>query len=109
MDATGSMGSYISSATKNIETICDNVRTIKKAEHEIIGEILTLCQSLLQIIRSEQLAGPGALRVGLLAYRDHPPQDHTYIVKNCELMLSHYRISSSLCSNSVFKLVLHQK
>ncbi|UZJ57284.1 hypothetical protein CBS101457_006604 [Exobasidium rhododendri] len=58
MDATGSMGSYIASATKNIETICDN------------------------IIRSEQLSGPGALRVGLLAYRDHPPQDHTYIVKN---------------------------
>lgn len=25
MDATGSMGSYIASATKNIETICDNV------------------------------------------------------------------------------------
>ncbi|PWN33782.1 uncharacterized protein FA14DRAFT_180417 [Meira miltonrushii] len=58
MDATGSMGSYIASATKNIETICDN------------------------IIRSEQLSGPGALRLGLLAYRDHPPQDHTYIVKN---------------------------
>lgn len=58
MDATGSMGSYIASATKNIETICDN------------------------IIRSEQLSSPGALRLGLLAYRDHPPQDHTYIVKN---------------------------
>ena len=25
MDATGSMGSYIREATKNIETICDNV------------------------------------------------------------------------------------
>ncbi|SNX82481.1 uncharacterized protein MEPE_01187 [Melanopsichium pennsylvanicum] len=58
MDATGSMGSYINSATKNIETICEN------------------------IIRSEQLSGPGALRIGLIAYRDHPPQDHTYIVKN---------------------------
>ncbi|KAJ9477633.1 VWFA domain-containing protein [Pseudozyma hubeiensis] len=58
MDATGSMGSYINSATKNIETICEN------------------------IVRSEQLNGPGALRIGLIAYRDHPPQDHTYIVKN---------------------------
>lgn len=58
MDATGSMGSYINSATKNIETICEN------------------------IIRSEQLSGPGALRIGLIAYRDHPPQDHTYVVKN---------------------------
>ncbi|KIS71189.1 uncharacterized protein UMAG_11280 [Mycosarcoma maydis] len=58
MDATGSMGSYINSATKNIETICEN------------------------IIHSEQLSGPGALRIGLIAYRDHPPQDHTYIVKN---------------------------
>ncbi|PWN50387.1 vWA-like protein [Violaceomyces palustris] len=57
MDATGSMGSYINSATKNIETICEN------------------------IIQSEQL-GPGALRIGLIAYRDHPPQDHTYVVKN---------------------------
>jgi hypothetical protein len=28
MDATGSMGSYIASATKNIETICDNVSAI---------------------------------------------------------------------------------
>ncbi|GAC72678.1 hypothetical protein L1887_48595 [Cichorium endivia] len=58
MDATGSMGSYINSATKNIETICEN------------------------IIHSEQLSGPGALRIGLIAYRDHPPQDHSYIVKN---------------------------
>ncbi|SPO22595.1 uncharacterized protein UTRI_01273 [Ustilago trichophora] len=58
MDATGSMGSYINSATKNIETICEN------------------------IIHSEQLSGPGALRIGLIAYRDHPPQDHTYVVKN---------------------------
>ncbi|KAE8251076.1 hypothetical protein A4X13_0g4169 [Tilletia indica] len=58
MDATGSMGSYISSATKNIETICD------------------------EIIRSEELSTPNALRIGLIAYRDHPPQDHTYITKN---------------------------
>lgn len=47
------------SATHNIETICD------------------------QIVQSELLAQDGALRVGLIAYRDHPPQDHVYIVKNC--------------------------
>lgn len=42
MDCTGSMGSYIASATKNIETICDN------------------------IITSERLSAPGALRIGLV-------------------------------------------
>lgn len=29
MDSTGSMGSYIREATKNIETICDNVSSMK--------------------------------------------------------------------------------
>ena len=29
------------------------------------------------------LDAEGALRLGLIAYRDHPPQDHVYIVKNC--------------------------
>lgn len=58
MDATGSMGSYIREATKNIETICDH------------------------IVQSEQLPSPGSLRVGLISFRDHPPQDHTYITKN---------------------------
>jgi hypothetical protein len=58
MDATGSMGSYIDSATKNIETICDN------------------------IIQSEKLSTTGALRVGLVSFRDHPPQDYTYVTKN---------------------------
>lgn len=57
MDATGSMGSYIASATNHIETICDN------------------------IIKSEQLSTPGSLRVGLVAFRDHPPQDYSYITK----------------------------
>lgn len=57
MDATGSMGSYIASATKNIETICDN------------------------IIQSEQLSTPGALRIGLVAFRDHPPQDYSFVTK----------------------------
>ncbi|EJD45660.1 elongation factor-2 kinase [Auricularia subglabra TFB-10046 SS5] len=57
-DCTGSQGSYISSATKNIEEICAN------------------------IFESGKLQRPEDLRVGLVAYRDHPPQDHTYITKN---------------------------
>lgn len=57
-DCTGSQGSYISSATKNIETICAN------------------------IFESGKLQQQEDLRVGLVAYRDHPPQDHTYVTKN---------------------------
>lgn len=57
-DCTGSQGSYITSATKNIEQICAH------------------------IFESGRLQSPDDLRVGLVAFRDHPPQDHTYIVKN---------------------------
>ncbi|KAG9315795.1 hypothetical protein JVU11DRAFT_3444 [Chiua virens] len=57
-DCTGSQGSYISSATKNIEEICAH------------------------IFESGRLQSPEDLRVGLVAFRDHPPQDHTYVVKN---------------------------
>ncbi|KAJ6621904.1 elongation factor-2 kinase [Mycena sp. CBHHK59/15] len=57
-DCTGSQGSYISSATKNIEQICAH------------------------IFESGKLQSREDLRVGLVAFRDHPPQDHTYIVKN---------------------------
>ncbi|GBE85180.1 hypothetical protein SCP_0703660 [Sparassis crispa] len=57
-DCTGSQGSYISSATKNIEEICNH------------------------IYESGRLQAPEDLRVGLVAYRDHPPQDHTYVTKN---------------------------
>ncbi|KAI0320543.1 elongation factor-2 kinase [Amylostereum chailletii] len=57
-DCTGSQGSYISSATKNIELICQN------------------------IYESGKLQSQEDLRVGLVAFRDHPPQDHTYITKN---------------------------
>ena len=57
-DCTGSQGSYISSATKNIEAICAH------------------------IFESSKLQRPEDLRVGLVAYRDHPPQDHTYVTKN---------------------------
>ena len=57
-DCTGSQGSYISSATRNIEEICAH------------------------IFESGKLQAREDLRVGLVAFRDHPPQDHTYIVKN---------------------------
>ncbi|GAA5907161.1 vWA domain-containing protein [Sporobolomyces salmoneus] len=58
LDCTGSMGSYIASATKNIELICDN------------------------IIQSGRLTSAESLRVGLIAYRDYPPQDNSYITKS---------------------------
>ncbi|KAF5372264.1 hypothetical protein D9757_009627 [Collybiopsis confluens] len=57
-DCTGSQGSYISSATKNIENICGHIFESGKLQHV------------------------QDLRIGLVAFRDHPPQDHTYIVKN---------------------------
>ncbi|KAH7911739.1 hypothetical protein BJ138DRAFT_1005998 [Hygrophoropsis aurantiaca] len=57
-DCTGSQGSYISSATRNIEEICGH------------------------IFESGRLQSREDLRVGLIAFRDHPPQDHTYITKN---------------------------
>lgn len=61
LDCTGSMGSYIASATKNIELIVENIQ------------------------QSEKLSSPQALRIGLIAYRDHPPQDNSYITKTHEL------------------------
>ncbi|KAG6335562.1 hypothetical protein ID866_3525 [Astraeus odoratus] len=57
-DCTGSQGSYISSATRNIQEICAH------------------------IFESGKLQSQEDLRVGLVAFRDHPPQDHTYVVRN---------------------------
>ncbi|KAF8580113.1 elongation factor-2 kinase [Ramaria rubella] len=56
-DCTGSQGSYISSATKNIEEICASIFASGKLVHQ------------------------EDLRVGLVAFRDHPPQDHTYVTR----------------------------
>ncbi|GAA5906923.1 hypothetical protein JCM8208_003711 [Rhodotorula glutinis] len=58
LDCTGSMGSYIASATKNIELICEN------------------------IVHSGSLPNADCLRIGLVAYRDYPPQDNSYITKS---------------------------
>ncbi|KAI5989077.1 hypothetical protein EDD15DRAFT_2389148 [Pisolithus albus] len=57
-DCTGSQGSYIASATRNIQEICAH------------------------IFESGKLQSSEDLRVGLVAFRDHPPQDHTYVTKN---------------------------
>ncbi|TIB82847.1 hypothetical protein E3Q08_03240 [Wallemia mellicola] len=58
MDSTGSMGSYLDNATKNVIEICQT------------------------IIQSEKLQGEHALRLGLISYRDSKPQDYTYETKN---------------------------
>jgi Mg-chelatase subunit ChlD len=58
VDNTGSMGSYIE-VTKS--KILEIIRTIKKEE---------LCHRL---------------RVGLVAYRDHPPEEETWVVQKFEL------------------------
>jgi hypothetical protein len=47
----------IASATQNIEKICD------------------------AIISSEKLPSADALRLAVVAYRDHPPQDVSYVTK----------------------------
>jgi len=53
MDCTGSMGSYIHAAKKNIQAI------------------------VAKLVQSEGYD----LRFGLISYRDHPPQDQTYVTK----------------------------
>lgn len=52
-----SMGSYISAATTHIHQICD------------------------MILASDKLSSASCLRIALVAYRDHPPQDHTWLLK----------------------------
>lgn len=53
MDCTGSMGSYINAAKQSIQAIIS--RIIQQANADV--------------------------RLGLIAYRDHPPQDMTYVTK----------------------------
>ncbi|KAJ9099025.1 hypothetical protein QFC20_005782 [Naganishia adeliensis] len=71
-DATGSMGSYIASATKNIEEICN------------------------QIVTHGQLERPDDLRIAIVAYRDHPPQDRTYVTKTLQFTSSIQEIHTFL-------------
>jgi len=71
-DCTGSQGSYITSATKNIEEICAT------------------------IFASGKLTHPEDLRVGLIAFRDHPPQDHTYITRKFDFTSDIRKVHESL-------------
>lgn len=68
MDCTGSMGCYIQAAKQNIEAI---VTRLVAHEHY-------------------------DLRFGLVAYRDHPPQDMTYIVKTFPFTTSLQTMQSNL-------------
>lgn len=73
-DCTGSQGSYISSATKNIEEICNH------------------------IYESGKLQAREDLRIGLVAYRDHPPQDHTYVTRNFGFSSDISKVHNNLAS-----------
>nr|XP_022308187.1 uncharacterized protein LOC111114190 [Crassostrea virginica] len=53
MDCTGSMGSYIASAKENIEAIVQKIST----------------------------SGISSIRFGLVEYRDHPPQDNSFVTR----------------------------
>ncbi|KAF8960694.1 hypothetical protein BDZ97DRAFT_1289607 [Flammula alnicola] len=56
-DTTGSQGPYIQAARKAIRDICDKISTTGELSKDLI-------------------------RFGLIAFRDHPPQDRTYVTKN---------------------------
>jgi Mg-chelatase subunit ChlD len=56
-DTTGSQGPYINSARKAICDICDKISASADIKKELI-------------------------RFGLIAFRDHPPQDMSYVTKN---------------------------
>ena len=56
-DATGSQGPYIQAARQAIQQICSKVSA------------------------SAELS-KGAIRFGLIAFRDHPPQDTSFVTKN---------------------------
>lgn len=53
MDCTGSMGSYIESARENIRFIVEEIVTSEKSD----------------------------IRLALVEYRDHPPQDDTFVIR----------------------------
>ncbi|KAF8192923.1 elongation factor-2 kinase [Pholiota molesta] len=56
-DTTGSQGPYIQAARKAIRDICNKISTTGQLDRSLI-------------------------RFGLIAFRDHPPQDRTYVTKN---------------------------
>ena len=56
-DTTGSQGPYINSAKKAIRDICDKISASADIKKE-------------------------SIRFGLIAFRDHPPQDMSYVTRN---------------------------
>jgi hypothetical protein len=56
-DTTGSQGPYINSAKKAIRDICDKISASAEIKKELI-------------------------RFGLIAFRDHPPQEMSYVTRN---------------------------
>eukprot|EP01035_Chromulina_nebulosa_P017434 gene17434-22986_t len=68
MDCTGSMGQYIDSAKQNIQSIAN------------------------RIVQQENCD----VRFGLVAYRDHPPQDSTFVTKIFEFTSETSTIQNSL-------------
>jgi hypothetical protein len=56
-DSTGSQGPYINSARDAVQSICSK-------------------------ISSSTSLSSGHIRFGLVAFRDHPPQDHTFVTQN---------------------------
>jgi len=68
MDCTGSMGQYIDSAKQNIQTIAN------------------------RIVQQENCN----VRFGLVAYRDHPPQDSTFVTRIFEFTSETSTIQNSL-------------
>ncbi len=73
VDNTGSMGPYIENTKRKILEI---IRTIKKEE---------LCKRL---------------RVGLVSYRDHPPEESTYVTQKFELSPDTEKIEKNIRSMS---------
>jgi len=68
MDATGSMGSYIASAQESIKSISEEIVATEKAD----------------------------VRFALVAYRDHPPQDSSYVTKVFPFTSSVSKMKASL-------------
>ena len=60
MDCTSSMGSYIAAAKQNIENIVQTIST----------------------------SGIGEVRFGLVEYRDHPPQDSSFVTRKHDFTVS---------------------
>ncbi|KAH6874240.1 hypothetical protein BKA70DRAFT_1129210, partial [Coprinopsis sp. MPI-PUGE-AT-0042] len=71
-DATGSQGPYIEACKIAISDICDKV-----SEHMGSTPASALSNS-----NSSLSSKRDPIRFGLIAFRDHPPQDHSYVTKN---------------------------